>query len=114
MAAIFTLCLETGVECTYPVPEGTTAGLQLLCAQVFGVIFITVMEATRRFTIDVRRATYAVSNTILLGALVISFILIMFFKGDSKRPHAEPSSSSSRHTRKRQGSPTHLIIPQTY
>lgn len=41
MAAIFTLCLETGVECTYPVPEGTTAGLQLLCAQVFGVIFIT-------------------------------------------------------------------------
>jgi hypothetical protein len=41
MAAIFTLCLETGAECTYPVPEGTTAGLQLLCAQVFGVIFIT-------------------------------------------------------------------------
>jgi hypothetical protein len=70
------------------------------------------MEATRRFTIDARRATFAVSNTILLGALVISFILIMFFKGESKRPHAEPSSS--RHTRKRQGSPTHLIIPQTY
>jgi hypothetical protein len=46
MAAIFTLCLETGVECTYPVPEGTTAGLQLLCAQVFGVLFITGMTAT--------------------------------------------------------------------
>jgi hypothetical protein len=45
MAAIFTLCLETGAECTYPVPEGTTAGLQLLCAQVFGVIFITGTHA---------------------------------------------------------------------
>lgn len=41
VAAIFTLSLETGVECTYPIPEGTTAGLQLLCAQIFGIVFTT-------------------------------------------------------------------------
>lgn len=119
MAAIFTLCLETGVECTYPVPEGTTAGLQLLCAQVFGVIFITVMEATRRFSFDARRATFAVSNTILLGALVFSFVLIMFFKGESKRPHHHDrrdggDGARQQRRRRQEQQPSAHLRPQTY
>jgi len=45
MTAIFTLSLEAAVECTIPIPEGTTAGLLMLCAHCFGVIFISGMWA---------------------------------------------------------------------
>jgi hypothetical protein len=54
------------------------------------------MEATKRFTIDARKATFAASNMILLGGLVLSFILILFFKGENKRLQAGPSFGRSR------------------
>jgi hypothetical protein len=63
------------------------------------------MEATRRFTIDARKATFAASNMILLGGLVFSFILILFFKGENKRlKAAEPSFGRSRESTRARGS----------
>jgi len=72
----------------------------------------TVMEATRRFSFDAHRATFAVSNTILLGALVFSFILIMFFKGESKRPHHRDGGDGARQQRRRQEQPSAQLRPQ--
>lgn len=51
---------------------------------------LSVMEATKRFTIGTVHSTFAVSNMILLGALLLSFILVLFFKGENKRFKAEP------------------------
>ena len=73
------------------------------------------MEATRRFSFDAHRATFAVSNTILLGALVFSFILIMFFKGESKRPHLRDGRGDrdgARQQRRRQEQPSAQLRPQ--
>jgi hypothetical protein len=77
------------------------------------------MEATRRFSFDARRATFAVSNTILLGALVFSFVLIMFFKGESKRPHhhdGRDGGDGARQQRRRrqEQQPSAHLRPQTY
>lgn len=74
------------------------------------------MEATRRFSFDAHRATFAVSNTILLGALVFSFILILFFKGESKRPHhhhdGRGGGDGARQQRRRQEQPSAQLRPQ--
>jgi len=95
MTAIFTLSLEAAVECTIPIPEGTTAGLLMLCAHCFGVIFISVMQATERFTLHSRHAKFAISHLILMGALLFSFILVLFFKG---KPHNNEDEEHPRGT----------------
>ncbi len=90
MIALFPLCLETGVECTYPVPEGTSAGLQLLCSQVFGLLLIILMGALKGVTITIFAHHYAVSNILLICCVGVSCLLIMLFQGQYKRLAAEP------------------------
>jgi len=43
--ALMPVCLEVGVECTYPVAEATSAGLQWMAGQATGVVFILVCQA---------------------------------------------------------------------
>lgn len=43
--ALMPVCLEVGVECTYPVAEATSAGLLWMAGQATGVIFILVSQA---------------------------------------------------------------------
>lgn len=43
--ALMPVCLEVGVECTYPVAEATSAGLLWMAGQATGVIFTLVSQA---------------------------------------------------------------------
>lgn len=43
--ALLPVMLELGVECTYPVAEGTSAGFLWMNGQIFGIVFIEVMQA---------------------------------------------------------------------
>lgn len=42
--AVLPIALELGVECTFPVSEGTSAGFMWISGQFFGTIFILLME----------------------------------------------------------------------
>ncbi|XP_064629895.1 solute carrier family 49 member A3-like [Lineus longissimus] len=42
--ALYPVCLELGVECTFPVAEGTSAGFLMISGQIIGVVFIMIMQ----------------------------------------------------------------------
>jgi hypothetical protein len=46
--AVLPIALELGVETTYPVNEATSAGFLWIAGQIFGIIFILLMECVLR------------------------------------------------------------------
>lgn len=93
--------LELGVECTYPVDEATSAGVQWMLGQVSGAIILSIGLAVspnlKEDNISVCSkgsgtqpldfSTYAIVITLLTCLLGILFI--MFFETDYKRLNAE-------------------------
>eukprot|EP00111_Clytia_hemisphaerica_P022741 TCONS_00066934-protein len=95
--------LELGVECTYPVDEATSSGIQWMIGQVIGaILFFIGLEASPKLSaadladstckaehdIDpLNFSTYAIVVTVLASSIGILFI--MFFDTDYKRLQAE-------------------------
>jgi hypothetical protein len=52
------VALELGVECTYPIAEGTSAGFLWTAGNVWGVILVTVMDALRTDDGDMSHSMY--------------------------------------------------------
>eukprot|EP00026_Physarum_polycephalum_P004765 Phypoly_transcript_04789.p1 GENE.Phypoly_transcript_04789~~Phypoly_transcript_04789.p1 ORF type:complete len:388 (+),score=46.60 Phypoly_transcript_04789:455-1618(+) len=81
--AMLPVCLEAGVECTYPVAEGLSSGLLLMFAQVFGIIITFVLSAVQNeYTTKI--AVYS-----QMGIAGLAFLIILFFKTNYKRMEAE-------------------------
>eukprot|EP00112_Aurelia_sp_Birch-Aquarium-sp1_P006096 Seg1681.7 transcript_id=Seg1681.7/GoldUCD/mRNA.D3Y31 product="Solute carrier family 49 member A3" protein_id=Seg1681.7/GoldUCD/D3Y31 len=100
------ICLELGVECTYPVDEATSSGLQWLVGQVIGVILMIGLpefggklsaEEIKHSVCNVPGSPTHVkamdmTNALIftaVGMQVIVLIFVFFFKADYKRLHAE-------------------------
>ncbi|KAJ3098002.1 Major facilitator super domain-containing protein 7 [Phlyctochytrium bullatum] len=74
------LSLELGVECTYPVAEGTSAGLLWTAGQVFGTVGILVSNGLRAADPSMRPAT-----GLLLLMLVGAMAVAPFYAARSRR-----------------------------
>lgn len=46
--ALMPVCLEVGVECTYPVAEATSAGLMWMTGQLSGIVIVLVCQAVAK------------------------------------------------------------------
>ncbi|GAB6025023.1 Major facilitator super domain-containing protein 7 [Chamberlinius hualienensis] len=104
---VYPVCLEAGVETTYPLDESFSSGMIVVAGQIQGVIFIPVMEAlTQQLSYEDRQ--YAVCNNgsnsteidmtysglFLVGyAVILNCLLIIFFKPKYKRLEAEKEKS---------------------
>jgi FLVCR family MFS transporter 7 len=74
------LSLEMGVESTWPVAEGTSAGLLWTSAQGFGVIFLFASDAFRHSYGDL---TYALIFNIVVTA--VAFLASLFYVSENRR-----------------------------
>ena len=80
--AIIPVCMELGVESSYPVPEGTSAGFLWLSGQVFGIVFIVVMDALRNDNLD--RGLY-----FLIAMAAVACLVAFSWHGPYRRVDAE-------------------------
>jgi MFS family permease len=80
MMPILPLCLETSVEITYPLREGTPSGLLMNAGMIFGIIMIISMG----YIIDTAD-NVAWSVVIVVVAVGFSSLLILLFRGKLKR-----------------------------
>ncbi|XP_032806747.1 solute carrier family 49 member A3 [Petromyzon marinus] len=46
--SIYPVCMELGVECTYPVGEATSSGILFISGQLQGVLYIVLMQVVAR------------------------------------------------------------------
>lgn len=106
--ALMPVCLEVGVECTYPVAEATSAGLQWMAGQATGIVIILicqVLEVRRVFkkskchqtsadgkVPDLQRAMYFMSA----GAVALAILFISTFKTPYKRLEMEQRKAAMR------------------
>lgn len=106
--ALMPVCLEVGVECTYPVAEATSAGLQWMAGQATGIVFILLcqlLEVPRRFkdhrchgkakddkVPDFERAMYFMTS----AAVAMAILLICTFKPSYKRLEMERRRAAMR------------------
>ncbi|KAJ7356314.1 Major facilitator super domain-containing protein 7 [Desmophyllum pertusum] len=106
--ALMPVCLEVGVECTYPVAEATSAGLQWMAGQATGVVFILVsqaLEVPKHFknakcdqksddgkVPDLKYAMYFMTS----GAVAMALLLICTFKPQYKRLEMEKRREAQR------------------
>ena len=90
MTGYMSIGFEYGAELTYPEPEGTSAGLLNVSAQIFGIILTITMSTL----IDSQGSFWAV----LLLAIVLSngVILSLLTKPDLKRQRAEQDRIGDR------------------
>lgn len=73
------LGFEFAAEITYPVPEGTSAGILNASAQCFGIFFIVLIGSL------VERAGAVVGNLVLSGALLLGVGLLPLVRADLQR-----------------------------
>lgn len=94
--ALMPVCLEVGVECTYPVAEATSAGLQWMAGQGTGVIFILVCEVLQvsddRKVPDLKYAMYFMTA----AAVAMAFLIICAFHPPYKRLDMERRKAAQR------------------
>lgn len=99
--ALMPVCLEVGVECTYPVAEATSAGLQWMAGQATGIVFILVcqlLEVPKKIqnakchqkldagkVPDLQRAMYFMTS----AAVAMAILFISTFKPPYKRLEME-------------------------
>ncbi|XP_065053341.1 solute carrier family 49 member A3-like isoform X2 [Rhopilema esculentum] len=107
------ICLELGVECTYPVDEATSAGLQWMFGQFIGVfLMLGLPELGTKLTpeeqqhsvcnipgshnnLDSKDLTNAlISVTVVLTVIVLIFVI--GFKAEYKRLYAEIEAKTSK------------------
>lgn len=94
VTAILPLCLEVAVEVTYPIAEGISSGSVMMSAQIFGILFIVGMNVISHF----QGGSLTTANWTLAGMVVVSCILIFFFKENYKRSQAEKEARSAGST----------------
>jgi len=88
ITALLPLVLELGVECTYPIPEGLSAGILLLFPQLFGVILIIYLTLLKDvyYTFSVfDDYRFNIGSWSCVVALGISSFLTLVFNGSYKR-----------------------------
>ncbi|XP_029196723.2 solute carrier family 49 member A3-like [Acropora millepora] len=106
--ALMPVCLEVGVECTYPVAEATSAGLQWMAGQATGIVFILicqVLEVPRKLkdskclkkTEDGKVADFKFAMYFMSAAAVaMAILLICTFKPTYKRLEMERKKEATR------------------
>uniref|UniRef100_UPI00358E5933 solute carrier family 49 member A3 isoform X1 n=1 Tax=Myxine glutinosa TaxID=7769 RepID=UPI00358E5933 len=100
--SIYSVCLEIGVECTYPVGEATSTGLLFVSGQIQALILILLLQALARplSPADAEFAAckgsllipydWTVSVLVFAGVCVLaSSSLTLFFRAELRRRKAE-------------------------
>ena len=102
MMPLLPITLETAVECTYPIPEETSASLLMLMGNVVGFICIyslqVLIKMNPRF---IDNPTVLTPNAVFLTSMVIfATAIILTYKGEYKRlaAEAEQRKSFTRHS----------------
>ena len=88
MTGILPVCMDTSVEITYPLPEAITANLLMISAQLFGIIITLIMT----YLLHLGNVLY--SNSFFVLGLLLSSILVIFYRGENKRLNAEMAVNS--------------------
>lgn len=86
----FPVYLETGVEITYPVPEGLSSSYQIIVTQLYGVIITTAMTAM--FESKLRKYTLWTS----LGFCCFTTLITLMFHGRMKRTELEQMAQENK------------------
>ncbi|XP_070541234.1 solute carrier family 49 member A3-like [Ptychodera flava] len=111
--ALLPVCLELGVECTYPVAEGTSAGLLFTSGQIQGIAYVYIMQGLGRhltpsqletqqctnssLSVDIQPKDMTISVLVFAGmASFAAAIFIIFFYTDYKRLKAEECEAAER------------------
>nr|XP_006819539.1 PREDICTED: major facilitator superfamily domain-containing protein 7-a-like [Saccoglossus kowalevskii] len=110
--SLIPVCFELGVECTYPVSEGTSAGFIYISGQIQGIILVIVMQALGRplsarqnatQDCDLSTADAIEPKDMTISVLVFSgiaslaaCIFIIFFDTPYKRHKAEECEAAER------------------
>lgn len=112
--SLYPACMETAVECTYPVAEATSSGLLFISGQLQGIIFIILMQAlayplpasesthamcnTNSTTGQVDTLDYTDSNLTMCGLMILfcTITLICFFHPELKRVNAEQRAAAQK------------------
>ncbi|KAF2889639.1 hypothetical protein ILUMI_16534 [Ignelater luminosus] len=80
VASVYTAGYELAAEITYPIPEGTSAGVMSASAQIFGILFVYLYS----YLLDTLGDK--ISNFTMCGMLGIATLLVVFFiRYDLKR-----------------------------
>ena len=82
------ISLELGVESSFPVSEGTSAGLLWISAQVFGAIFLFISDAFRS-----RDESMHTSIIFMCCCLGVACIISLFFVNEGKRKRIDRKSA---------------------
>ena len=77
--SLLPLGFEFAAELTYPVPEGTSAGLLNTSAQLCGIILIAIVG------VIIEKFSVLCGNVILVGALLVAVGILPFIKSDLQR-----------------------------
>ncbi|XP_067937928.1 solute carrier family 49 member A3-like [Watersipora subatra] len=100
---LYPLCLELGVEVTYPVAEATSSALIIISGQIQSIIYLLVMQST---AVNIPNATcsgnvaaqdFIYSNVFFISmAFLAAAAFIIFFKASYKRMRAEQEAAAER------------------
>lgn len=88
MTGYLPIGFEFAAEVSYPQPEGTSAGLLNMAAQIFGIIFTFASSAI------IERYGHLQANLCFIGALIVGVILTVLVKSDLRRQNAHLSNLS--------------------
>ena len=76
---------EFGVEITFPVGEGTSAGLLNASSQLFGTLLTIVMESIQSYSSAVKSEGLFYGNVAITAVLFVGFVMNGFIKSDLRR-----------------------------
>ncbi|XP_077992079.1 solute carrier family 49 member A3-like [Glandiceps talaboti] len=112
--ALLPVCLELGVECTFPVAEGTSAGLLYISGQIQGIAYIFIMQGLGRPLSPSQEIHQVCSNSTSIStgaepkdmtisvlvfagmASLAACILIIFFNTEYKRLKSEECQAADK------------------
>ena len=94
--AALPVALELSVECTYPVDEGTSAGLMWLVGQLFGIIITFSMDGLRGERIDGNKEPVMTNSCWFVTSMAgLAAFLLLFFRTEYKRLSVDLSTPAS-------------------
>ncbi|ORX94736.1 MFS general substrate transporter [Basidiobolus meristosporus CBS 931.73] len=80
------VCLELGVETTFPVDEGTSSGILWMCAQFFGFVTMFIMDALRAGPES--NPPYHMKYSLIFSATLVSLVCLLglvLFRSENRR-----------------------------
>ena len=94
--AALPVALELSVECTYPVDEGTSAGLMWLVGQMFGIIITFSMDGLSGDREDGNTEPVMTNSCWFVTSMAgLAAFLLLFFRTEYKRLSVDLSTPSS-------------------